>query len=268
MKKLFVSDLDGTLFYHNGKNRNYISEDNLKAINEFVSNGNIFAIASARTVNFLDNLTDMLGFKPPFISCNGGKIVIDDYIENHELSLADYNLFCEYFAKHNIDGFVSTYSEDVYYQSNRVKYPFNVADYNITERSRLMYEGIDTSSNPFDKSKICFKILLVLRSDLVAEVKEDLRIKFGELYEFQSSDIDNIDVMKKGCSKGKGIEIVAKYYGVDTDNVASIGDSENDLSMFKNSGVRFAMSNGIEDMKIKSDYIVDSVCEALKIFTK
>lgn len=268
MKKLFVSDLDGTLFYNDGKNTTSISEDNLNAIKEYVAKGNIFAIASARNHQFIDRLTEMLGFRPLYIAYNGAYIIIDDYIIEHSMHLKDYQLFEKYFKDNDIDGFVSTLSEDVFYQSNRKKYPFNDKTYDKSVRHKLMYEGINTSKNTYSTNKKCHKILLVLRRDLVETVKKDLKDKYGNMYEFVSSDVDNIDVVKKGCSKGKAVSILSEYYNIDEDHIGVIGDSENDISMFLHAKYRFAMRNGIKPLKEKANYIVDNVNEAIKIFTK
>ncbi len=268
MKKLFVSDLDGTLFYNSNDINKPISDENIHAINKFVEDGNIFAIATARNHKFLEEIQNHLGFRPPYICYNGGKIIVEQYLEEYTLSLSDYKLFEDYFNENKIDGFVSTLSEGIYYQSNRKNYPYNFEGYDIENRKSLMFEGIDTSQSIYDINNKCHKILLIIKPELVLKVKEDLKDKFSDKYELVSSDIDNIDVVLKGRSKGKGIETLSSYYNIPIENIGVIGDSENDISMFNYSKNRFAMKNGIESLKNKADYIVESVAEALKIFTK
>ena len=42
---------------------------------------------------------------------------------------------------------------------------------------------------------------------------------------------NGFEIMKKGSSKGEAVQYLAKYLGLDKNEVMCIGDSENDLSM-------------------------------------
>jgi hydroxymethylpyrimidine pyrophosphatase-like HAD family hydrolase len=58
-----------------------------------------------------------------------------------------------------------------------------------------------------------------------------------------------LDVTPPGCNKGTFVEAIAKRLGVLTDKVATIGDMENDLAMFKKSGMSIAMGNATDEVK-------------------
>jgi Cof subfamily protein (haloacid dehalogenase superfamily) len=64
--------------------------------------------------------------------------------------------------------------------------------------------------------------------------------------------------MNKGVSKGSAVKILADYYGISSEQVMCIGDSENDLSMIKFAGLGVAMENGDENVKEAAKYITDS----------
>lgn len=51
---------------------------------------------------------------------------------------------------------------------------------------------------------------------------------------------------------------MARHLGISTDTVATIGDMENDLAMFKTSGVSFAMGNAADDVKKLATHVTAS----------
>ena len=51
---------------------------------------------------------------------------------------------------------------------------------------------------------------------------------------------------------------MAKRLGISTDAVATIGDMQNDLAMFAQSGVSFAMGNATDDIKKRATHVTDS----------
>ena len=68
--KILVSDFDNTLF-------NYNYKQNVKAINEFVDEGNIFVIATGRGYDSLKNDLDK-DLKYSYLICNDGAMLYDD----------------------------------------------------------------------------------------------------------------------------------------------------------------------------------------------
>ena len=58
-----------------------------------------------------------------------------------------------------------------------------------------------------------------------------------------------LDVTPPGCDKGTFVQAMAKRLGISTGAVATIGDMQNDLAMFRVSGVSIAMGNATDDVK-------------------
>jgi hypothetical protein len=58
-----------------------------------------------------------------------------------------------------------------------------------------------------------------------------------------------LDVTPPGCNKGTFVQTMARRLGISTDAVATIGDMQNDLAMFRTSGVSYAMGNATDDVK-------------------
>ncbi len=58
-----------------------------------------------------------------------------------------------------------------------------------------------------------------------------------------------LEITPPGCDKGTFVETIAKRLGISTDAVATIGDMQNDLAMFKRSRISIAMGNATDDVK-------------------
>jgi Cof subfamily protein (haloacid dehalogenase superfamily) len=67
-----------------------------------------------------------------------------------------------------------------------------------------------------------------------------------------------LDVTPPGCDKGTFVQAMANRLGISTDAVATIGDMENDLAMFKQSGLSIAMGNATADVKRMATHVTAS----------
>jgi len=67
-----------------------------------------------------------------------------------------------------------------------------------------------------------------------------------------------LDISPPGHDKGTFVETIAKRLGVSTDAVATIGDMQNDLPMFKTSGRSIAMGNATDDVKRQATHVTAS----------
>jgi Cof subfamily protein (haloacid dehalogenase superfamily) len=67
-----------------------------------------------------------------------------------------------------------------------------------------------------------------------------------------------LDVTPPGCDKGTFVQAIAKRQGISTAAVATIGDMQNDLAMFKASGVSIAMGNATDDIKKLATHVTTS----------
>jgi Cof subfamily protein (haloacid dehalogenase superfamily) len=67
-----------------------------------------------------------------------------------------------------------------------------------------------------------------------------------------------LDITPPGCDKGTFVQAIAKRQGISPDAVATIGDMQNDLAMFKKSGVSIAMGNATDDVKRLATHVTAS----------
>jgi Cof subfamily protein (haloacid dehalogenase superfamily) len=67
-----------------------------------------------------------------------------------------------------------------------------------------------------------------------------------------------LDVTPPGHDKGTFVEAMAKRLKISTTAVATIGDMQNDLAMFKKSGLSIAMGNATDDVKKQATNVTAS----------
>ena len=64
--------------------------------------------------------------------------------------------------------------------------------------------------------------------------------------------------------KGTGIEAIAKATGIKKSEIAAFGDNYNDVPMFREAGLSFAMSIAADEVKGHADRVCRSVPETCK----
>lgn len=85
---------------------------------------------------------------------------------------------------------------------------------------------------------------------------EKLRKSYTYLYSFKNHFC--LEMVAEGTSKGNALEWLYKKLGYKKEEVACVGDGENDISVFEKSGLKFAVRNAIENLKSLADYVVES----------
>lgn len=249
--KIFASDYDGTLF----KNKE-ITDYDLKMIKEFRVQGNKFGIATGRTVNSITHELEKYDIPYDFIVGINGGVVLSQ--EGEELYLSNFN-------EEILPEVMETLVEDkvLYYGINdgyglsRIavveEFPDHRSNIGFMDYDRLMANGVKgmyvRHASSYDASNLANKINELYNS--------------AGIYSFPNNK--SIDIGSLGVTKSTGIELILNHFKLlNKTKVFTIGDAENDEPMI-NDYHGFAMDNGVEDIKEKSQDVVSSVGEALKI---
>ncbi len=248
-------DLDGTL-YNDG-----ISDEDVKAIEEIEKEGVIFHVATGRVFKQACNMiSDKIKLNGYFICENGSFIFdkdenlifkepIDDYLVRKIINRFESNL-AHIYLKYNGE-IVLSGGEDVF--SHYTK------DY-------ILDEEIFKKEN-FDN--------LVGNVGIVSDNMDELKrleyyykSEFGEVCDIYLSGPYTLNIVPNHVSKRHGIEHICKKYNISLDEVATMGDSPNDICMLKNIKYSFAMNKSNEDVKESASYVVNSVRDAIEMIKK
>ena len=98
--------------------------------------------------------------------------------------------------------------------------------------------------------------------------KDMLKRKFFGRYQIIQTSPYSIVILKDGANKGTGIAKIAALTGVSLDEIAVVGDSENDFEMFAMIPHSYCMSHARPDIQAKAKTIVDSVAECIDLILK
>ena len=99
-----------------------------------------------------------------------------------------------------------------------------------------------------------------------AEQLEPARKALEDKYNFVVQDVAahkclNGELINRKFDKGRGVRIVADFYGADISDTIGFGDSMNDLEMIQTVGTSVCMDNGSPKLKEISDIVCPSVQE-------
>lgn len=67
-----------------------------------------------------------------------------------------------------------------------------------------------------------------------------------------------VEIFHASASKGSGLGALVSHLGLEQEEVACIGDGENDHPMFQAAGLRFAMGNAVDSLKAAADVVLPS----------
>lgn len=257
--KLVCIDMDGTLL--NSKHK--ITETTKETLRKTHEKGVHIVISTGRMYTDGEYFSNLIGVKSPVIASNGAVIKEKDRDEVIYKSILSESLtkkLLSISAKHKVPLMFFTpktlYSENILY---------SIFSHFLKLRK---YVSSDMKINTIFSKEKWDKILTkekenIVKCEFYNRNEEKLRKIRDELknikdIEVVSSSKYNIEITCKGVSKGRAVEILAGYYNLRKEQVITIGDSENDLSMIEYAGLGIAMGNAIDRVKEKANFITDS----------
>ena len=238
MYKYIFCDLDGTLLNDDKK----ISSANLKAIERARAAGVKFVVCTGRLpFCFVDYIKPLVS--EDYVAANGSLVHYDgkDIVNNH-LSYEDFGKLLHYAEKRNLC--LRIFTRDYLYIVNDTHLPWsykNQMTVSIEEAMEIIRE------------KDIVKLGIVLQSgqDYVKADIDAMNINAEAVY----SSTDFLEVNAVGDSKGRGIELFCMEAGISLEETIGIGDNDNDLSMFKKTGLSFCVGNGCDNAREAADIL-------------
>lgn len=260
MIKLIAADMDGTLL-NPKKEVSLASKNILKRLKE----ENIaYTICTGRVATMTDTYVRDLEIEIPVITGNGAALY-DPKTKAYEIlglvpteEAVKIGRLCR---KEGMDAcFLGT--EVCYFtrDDGRIK---NFMHYNeIAEKAKdpiMRLELLGEDFSPLEGMDI-HKILVRFRSE---EEKERMLAyaEQRESLEAVCSDVDLVDIMARGVSKGAALLHLMEKMNLSREEVAVFGDYYNDISMMKVAGLPIAMENGCEEIKEEALYVTQTNAE-------
>lgn len=258
--KLIALDLDGTLLDSNGE----ISNKTCDTIKEAIKRGIEIVPATGRNIGLISEEIKAIDGIRYAITSNGaavvdlreGRVIFSNFINLDILKriidlIKNYPIVIEFYA----DGHAYV-DRDIF--DNPEKYDLNENQIHLMSYNHILIEnifGLIDESTDINWIKCVEKINIpFLNEDIKKKVLKSLSNEFHEL-KITSSGKDNLEINISSANKGNGLEKLVNILGIRLEEVAAIGDNNNDIEMIEKSGFGIAMGNAIDEMKNKACYI-------------
>lgn len=251
--KLLASDLDGTILFHDKSLADaYYRDSDLEKIASFQKEGNLFGLCTGR---------DLAGIYRPkqdvvkydFCILNSGALIIDkdeNIIYKNMLSKALVQEILDYVK----DPIVASFVSDKRYFMNITElndWQSNVID-SLDEIKEDELSAFSFACKDSDEAKKYYDLIQAKYHDKIA------------LYQ----NVECLDFVAIGCSKGTGIKKIQEYFNLDFQDINVIGDSFNDIPMFEACENAFTFNHVNDDVKSYAKYHVDDIRECIDIILK
>lgn len=251
MKKILISDLDGTLL----NSKHAIDEKNMESIKKWNLLNNVFVLATGRIYPAAKMYHDMLNLDTLLISSNGAVIHDKDgnIVKEHGIP---FDIAKKIWDKNiELGNYVYIYSGHHIYGNgiDEIFKPYIDFHKKHGDKYKIVFHINDNFEEKDLDGKI-HKIAFIHRGSKAQEEITEFTKKFSSINVFRSAPL-LIDIVSKNASKGIALEEVIKYYKIKIENTGAIGDNENDISMIEKSQYGIVMGNANNHIKNKGDYV-------------
>ncbi|MCR1950943.1 HAD family hydrolase [Clostridium sp. DSM 100503] len=257
--KYLACDLDGTLVQHD----NTIKEEDINAILKLKEEGHKFIISTGRSLEGIHKIfNEYPEIKYDYIvACNGSiiidsndNVIYDNYIGNEVAE----EVFRDFIGEEDIY---------VHFEHEGSNYLIEPEDFSGIEHLMDYFKGVISKEDVFSEKRNYSIISLFAKNmniNKAEEAKELLIKKYGhDLEAFRNQYF--VDIAPKDCSKGNGLKKLLELNKLDIEKLYAIGDSYNDLSMFKLTKNSFTFHHVEEELKGYANNHVSSVSECIEM---
>lgn len=240
MGKIIATDLDGTLFYPKDKNE-MIYKPNLFFLQSFIDDGGKVILISGRSYKYCLRVINKIGRPCQAISYNGAciydgkKTIFSNVIPNDEAKSIIDDIFKTY---RNPGVFLMTEKGlfiHLIYKSWIIRKGFELYYKGQKIYAEDLIIGEDKYNEELDHGQI-YKIMIYFGLGKKMKEKASNANKIiRNIYDnVECNWSDNvIEITAKGCSKARALTTLIEKEGLNKDDVYVVGDSGNDISMFK-----------------------------------
>jgi len=251
MKRLIISDVDGTLLTSNG----VISDTTKQKLKALMAKGHPFAIATGRMHAAGKIITKQLDYDGYLISCNGAVVKhlkTGDVIHAKAISQESLRKAIEVCREYDV--YFHLYDSDNIY-TNRLEHlskRYHDKMASLPEAYRFNIEVIEDFE---DILKTPIYKMGVYHEDKAVFTALKSAINALGLFETSQSITTSFDINGYGVNKAVGIEALRQHFDIATKDVIAFGDNENDIEMIKYAGTGVAMGNATDSLKAVADLL-------------
>lgn len=256
--KYVFLDIDGTLVDKGGR----IPDSARNAIVKARANGHKIFICSGRSRCEMHDYIIEVGIDG-IVGSAGAYVELDGKMIYHRPMTAAMNQrLLDYFESRGMCIFIET-NEDLIVNDIGLRYVENYikeCEANNEPYDKAFFDLSVPLSEVDEPAKLAINKLLYVTTEYDPEdVKNDLQDEFTVVDSAIALPGNSGELSEPGMHKGRGIDIVVKYFGADIADTIGIGDGENDMEMLRSAGIAIAMGNAKPMLKDIADYVTSDI---------
>lgn len=246
--RLLLSDIDGTLVPPD----KVLTERTIQAVNAVRDAGILFAITSSRPPRGVSMYIEPLKISTPIAGFNGGMIVDPERRVLEERTIDDdiVATTIEFLDQHDVTTWVYRGQEWYVRDPNG---PHVEREAEVCEFRPLAVANFDSVSDGVAKI-----VGVSDDKDALTRARRHLHTTFGNDVSATNSQSFYLDVTNPQANKGSVVDYLSSMFNVPVNEIATIGDAQNDVSMFERSGLSIAMGNAEDDVKASAQEVTTS----------
>lgn len=250
MVRLVAIDVDGTLF----NSKHELSQGNERAIRELINRGIHVVIATGKPYVTIAEIVARLGLTSPQITSEAS--IVTDPVTGRilqrtgvpfDLASQVVDIGLELNATIVVSAGDKTFAREM---NEDVAYMLTYGD--------PVPELMDDLRQALHPLPTHLMMITYQKDALFLAAEERFRRELGAKLRIHRSVPYYLNFVNPDVSKGKTLRDVCQLLDVDLKETLVIGDSENDLTMFKAAGCAVAMGNSEERIKAQAHYVTDS----------
>lgn len=240
--KLVISDCDGTLVTP----KKTLTDAAIRAVQTLDSAGIGFTVTSSRPPFGMSMLVRPLNLRLALGPYNGSSLVDPDLkpIVQHVIPAAAVQRSLDVLADFKVDAWLFTNDQWIISRDDGKYVPH--------ERDTIHFEPTFAADFKPWLNSACKIVGASADAEALKRCEIAMQAALGNTALAVRSQSYYLDITPPGQDKGTFVDAMVKRLGIANDEVATLGDMQNDLAMFKRSGLSIAMGNATDDVKAQA----------------
>jgi Cof subfamily protein (haloacid dehalogenase superfamily) len=246
--RLLIADIDGTLV----TKEKLLTAKSVQAVQRLHDAGILFGVTTGRPPKGVRMLVESLPGLKFIAGFNGGVVVRRDFslFKQNLMDAAAARQAVAIILEHQLDVWV--YTETDWFVRDPHAYRVDREEKTVQFPPKIT-PGFDGLFDRLTK-------IVGISADYarVARCEKDVQQRCGQSVSAARSQPFYLDVTHPKANKGEVVRMASEFSGIPTQEIATIGDMANDVTMFNVSGVSIAMGNAAPEVQRAATYVTAS----------
>lgn len=250
--KVLISDIDGTLYFEDKKEK--ITQIDIESIKKFQSEGHLFGICTGRSYSGAKLAFETFDIKLDFMILASGAVILNEKEETIK-KLTIKKDIAQQIYRH-----ISPSSSEIQFTLSSDNYFYFKGPIDFSSSDAVRFNDFsEINEEEFTTFAFGFNNLKELEN-----INKILNDNFGD-YISTHRNKNCLDISRKDCCKGTAIVELMKSLNTNENDIHVIGDSYNDIPMFKITANSYTFRDSPTVVKDNANHLVDSVSECINI---